>query len=471
MSDLLKKIEALSKSLSESDRDDSTNDLVVHFLRQVLAEAGPRQAEIMRRCAIPRWFNTGVLTILRGRSDYNERILEMLRTYSFVQQIGEELYIYHDEVRIALLQEWRGQRADDMRLICLLLANYYDERAEVAVQRTYASSTVLLPDTKERWTHEALYCRLIADQQVGMAELDGLFRQAISLNDVVEAEALLQVANEVIADHKETLSLDNMWEALDTLQGSFNPIKPNTKGEVSRGNIQESAHTDPFLNTSNPAVVIDKLPSRRSPLSESPRSEPAAYALFRRAIVDRDDNAWADIYTEYRPLLLSWARQASTRASSPNPYEDIADRALTRAWSALSPNNFAQFPSLAALLGYLRACVGAAAIDSARAEATRERAYQKLTSPEVATPEQEALDQLRNDELWKLVGDLVLSEPERTILVETFVLGLSPRQIQSRHQDMFLELEYVYRLKRSLVNRLKRNRELRQFYEEQLNAI
>src|SRR4051794_29908018 len=100
------------------------------------------------------------------------------------------------------------------------------------------------------------------------------------------------------------------------------------------------------------------------------------YELFRRAIVGRDDDAWAEIYTCYRPLLLAWARQNSVRVPSADLCEDLADRALSRAWSALTPAHFDQFPSLATLLGYLRTCVGATAIDAARATLTLEHASQ-----------------------------------------------------------------------------------------------
>ena len=44
-------------------------------------------------------------------------------------------------------------------------------------------------------------------------------------------------------------------------------------------------------------------------------------------------------------------------------YEDLADHALARAWIALSPARFANFPSLGAVLAYLRACVTAAVVD------------------------------------------------------------------------------------------------------------
>src|SRR5215212_1386373 len=192
----------------------------------------------------------------------------------------------------------------------------------------------------------------------------------------------------------------------------------------------------------------------------------AGYELFRRAIVERDDEAWAAIHTHYRQLLISWARHASARGPAMGHYEDIADRALARAWSALTAEQFVQFPSLAALLAYLRTCVGAAAIDAARAEATRERAYQKLELPLVTTPEELVLSTLSRDELWGLVSKLVSNEHERIILIESFVLDLPPRTILERHQDCFADVPAIYGAKRNLLNRLERCRDLRQLYRD-----
>jgi|SRR6266508_1869581 len=201
-------------------------------------------------------------------------------------------------------------------------------------------------------------------------------------------------------------------------------------------------------------------------MHEHELTEDAGYELFRRAIVERDDEAWAAIYTHYRQLLISWARRASARAPAAIQCEDIADRALARAWSALTAEQFAQFPSLATLLGYLRACVGAAAIDAARAEATRERAYQKLDPPLVTTPEELVLGALSSDELWRLINKLVSNEHERIILIESFVLGLPPRAILERHQDSFADMPAIYGAKRNLLNRLERSRALQQLYQD-----
>ena len=201
-------------------------------------------------------------------------------------------------------------------------------------------------------------------------------------------------------------------------------------------------------------------------MHEHELSDQAGYELFRRAVVERDGEAWAAIHAHFRPLLVGWARQAGARAPSDGHYEDIADRALERAWLALTADHFEQFPSLAALLAYLRTCVGAATIDDARAEATRERAYQRLDVPSVATPEELVLEAMSRTELWRLVDSVVCGEHERIVLIESFVLSLPPRVILERHQDSFADVPEIYSVKRNLLNRLERSRDLRQMYQE-----
>jgi DNA-directed RNA polymerase specialized sigma24 family protein len=190
------------------------------------------------------------------------------------------------------------------------------------------------------------------------------------------------------------------------------------------------------------------------------------YELFRSAIVERSGEAWAAIYAHYRPVILGWSRQYCASSSSDESAEDIADRAFSRAWLALTPKHFAHFNSLAALMAYLRSCVAAAVIDISRAVATRERAYQRLEVRTVMTPEQEVLQNNARRAFWPQVLMIVTADLERLVLEEAFVLGLPPRKIFARHPDLFEDVAQVYALKRNLINRLVRSREFRQLYED-----
>src|SRR5215211_5786980 len=103
------------------------------------------------------------------------------------------------------------------------------------------------------------------------------------------------------------------------------------------------------------------------------KQEEEGYELFRRAIVYRDAEAWAEIHARYRSLLISWANRSGAGQCTAEQAEDLADQALARAWVALTPARFAEFSSLARLLSYLRTCVATTAIDISRAKAAAER--------------------------------------------------------------------------------------------------
>lgn len=189
------------------------------------------------------------------------------------------------------------------------------------------------------------------------------------------------------------------------------------------------------------------------------------YDLFYRAIAEHDDDAWREIAVQYRSLLVAWARRAAARASVCEPPEDIADQALARAWIALSNAPGCGFPTLAAALGYLRTCVTAVAIDTARAQAARARLELQLEVGSPPTPEQEVLDDLSHGEVWQLASRVVGCEQERVVLHDSVVLGLASREIVALHPRLFDTVDEVYRAKRNLFSRLQRHPELRRMWE------
>jgi DNA-directed RNA polymerase specialized sigma24 family protein len=220
-------------------------------------------------------------------------------------------------------------------------------------------------------------------------------------------------------------------------------------------------HSSPTAHTSSTTPAKREIRSR---VNEQRSSDcEAGYELFRRAILARDEDAWIEISTRYRAMLIAWAGQSSVMGSIDEGCEDVADRALARAWSALSPARFSNFPNLAALMGYLRTCVSATAIDMARARAVRERAYQKLDPAVTATPEQVVIEEIERVDLWRAVLGAIACEQERTVLIESFQLNLPPRAILARHPELFSDVGEVYMAKRHLIGRLQRDPNVRRF--------
>ena len=191
------------------------------------------------------------------------------------------------------------------------------------------------------------------------------------------------------------------------------------------------------------------------------------YELFRRAILLRDEQAWATIHMCYRPLLVAWARRCCTsRVRIVESVDDIADRALARAWVALTPASFATFSTLGKLLAYLRTCVTTTAIDWARAEMSAERALASVSANTIATPEQIVMAGFDRAAFWQTVIGLAASEAERIVLVESFAYGMPPRDILARHPRLFCDIAAVYAVKRNLFARLQRNRDLLRINDE-----
>ena len=48
-------------------------------------------------------------------------------------------------------------------------------------------------------------------------------------------------------------------------------------------------------------------------------------------------------------------------------------------------------------------------------------------------------------------------EAEQLVARLSFVAGLSPREIRARHPDRFADVNTVYRIKRNLIDRLRRS--------------
>jgi len=211
----------------------------------------------------------------------------------------------------------------------------------------------------------------------------------------------------------------------------------------------------------------DNLRGSAAASRESAPADAMYYELFRRAIEQRDADAWADISRQYRGLLAAWAAQSGSRCLLTEQPEDIADQAFARAWAALSSARFSAFPHIASLLAYLRTCVRATVIDHTREQAGQLRAVQSIESTGVsAAPDQAVLDELDRTEIWRLIARMTSNSQEQVIVRECLVYALPPREIQARHPDMFADVMQVYRVKRNLIHRFQRNRDLQRLWQE-----
>lgn len=189
-----------------------------------------------------------------------------------------------------------------------------------------------------------------------------------------------------------------------------------------------------------------------------------AYELFRRALVERNELAWEHLYNLYRPLVESWVKRSGAFASSGESSEYFVGPAFTRFWQAVTPERFASFPTLAALLHYLQLCSGCVVIDSVRAQSWAEMLPEEAIPSghrRRTAPDEEAVDRISRQEFWRFIDSHLRGEAERVVVYDSFVMGMKPGDIFGRHHHLFSSVSDVYNIKRNVLGRLSRNRDLR----------
>jgi DNA-directed RNA polymerase specialized sigma24 family protein len=198
-------------------------------------------------------------------------------------------------------------------------------------------------------------------------------------------------------------------------------------------------------------------------LGGQPTDDACAFALFRRAIAGGDELAWSGLYNLYHAVVDSWvARQAPVLAHEDR--EALVNDSFAKFYRSISPEKLEHFSSVRTLLAYLKRCTWSVTADYRRSQQARSREE----SFESADQEESVLDdpadivatQLAAQELWQIIWGEATSAEERLILQVVCSLGKSPRQLQQSYPLLFPSVEDIYRIKRNVLERLRRNHRL-----------
>lgn len=190
------------------------------------------------------------------------------------------------------------------------------------------------------------------------------------------------------------------------------------------------------------------------------------FELFRRALGERQAEAWELIYRQYTPLVSRWVQRHSLFSALDEEVDYFVNGAFQKMWTVLIPEKFAQFPDLKAVLRYLQMCVHSVLVDHMRRQ-ERARLFEdevEDTTPRRAPlPEEEVLDRVAQSELWQQLLLRLKDDKERQVVYGTFVLALKPRDIYEQYNQTFANVNEVYRIKENLIARLRRDAELQRF--------
>lgn len=203
-------------------------------------------------------------------------------------------------------------------------------------------------------------------------------------------------------------------------------------------------------------------------LKQRPSNDRYCLEIFRRAIINQDDGAWSCLYQQYSPLVLTWVTQHQSAAPllGQDGGAPLVNAAFAKLAQALTPEKIHNFDTLAAILKYLKMCVHSVVADEVRARQSRQ--YEETLDalehePAGEDPAEYVVAKIAAYDVWQLVLEEVHAEDERVLIYLAYVLGMKPGEISSQQPGLFPSVDDVYRIKRNVLERLRRNRRLQAF--------
>jgi hypothetical protein len=180
--------------------------------------------------------------------------------------------------------------------------------------------------------------------------------------------------------------------------------------------------------------------------------------IFRRALQERDNEAWTLLVDRFKEFLLAAFRRhpRSENASRLDSPENYVDRAFARFWLAVH-NQQLEFMTLAAALRFLRLCLNSDILDTLALYA---RATEVHPSEPVFVGEPTKENQDEDSELWEAIRDTLSNERERRLAFLLYRCNLRPREIVHLFPQEFPDTNEIFRLRRNIVDRLQRGTDL-----------
>jgi DNA-directed RNA polymerase specialized sigma24 family protein len=185
------------------------------------------------------------------------------------------------------------------------------------------------------------------------------------------------------------------------------------------------------------------------------------YDLFRCALAERDEEAWAAVYSQYHRLVCRWVGDV------PGDPDGLVNETFERLWRAIPPDHFAEFPTLGRILAYLKRCAQCTAIDASRreertlAEEAALARMQLVGAEGKRSPSEQALDAIVGEQLIERATERLHDLEEQLVFRASFEWDLRPGTIAERWSDVFTDAREVSRIKERILRRLRRDEGLR----------
>jgi DNA-directed RNA polymerase specialized sigma24 family protein len=187
-----------------------------------------------------------------------------------------------------------------------------------------------------------------------------------------------------------------------------------------------------------------------------PSNDQYGLELFHRALLQHDSLAWEVLQQRFSKIVLHWMcvhplRDVACRYDSE---ENYVAQAFARFWQATFNNHNIEFRTMSAVLRYLRASLHGAILDTLRAYSRS----QEVPFPEPGEPGEPVVEEQENDgELWQVIQSLIPDQRQQRVAYLLFHCHLKPREIVKFIPHEFSDVQEIYSLRRTIVERLLRN--------------
>lgn len=183
--------------------------------------------------------------------------------------------------------------------------------------------------------------------------------------------------------------------------------------------------------------------------------------IFRRAILEREDQAWAALQQRFSDSVRNWLYRhpSCDLALRRDSEENYISLTFSRFWYAIREQQL-NFPNLYAALSYLHATLNGIIMDTTRqhlASSSREVPLPLTDSSDEPGHLEEAAED--NQELWQSLQAFLPEPREQRLCYLLYYCGLKPREIILRCPQEFQEIKEIYRLNHNILERLRRKRE------------
>lgn len=200
--------------------------------------------------------------------------------------------------------------------------------------------------------------------------------------------------------------------------------------------------------------------------------EPFCLELFRRAIAEGCALCWQYLHNQYYALVRAWLLRYNL--ANGELVDDLAQDTFVSFVRFFTPAKLKQASNLGAVLKYLKTCA-ATTVLQARRKATRETVladWEEETldvAVHTESVEVQVIQQLTAAEIWPIVEASCQDERERLIARQMLVAGRKPADLLKRYPRQFADIAEIYRLKRNLLDRLRRQPILQAIHQNTLD--